>query len=343
MATNDSHIEKSLFFAYARRTDHNTFSRYMLTFADRDTAEDWWKLVQTEYPDSVRSNPQLFSFTGDGRPSQIWENKKFDHLKTKWLYTQFGDAKDTRGSAQATIPVQAGSYTGTGGSSAAAGGSLDLSELSAVLQKSNQDNSDKVQAAFKRIPEQIQELIAAQSSSAGNLDRLQKIVEQQIAQLAEAPKDQSGQKTSSSEDTQQLHTIIQEQNKQMEEARKSSSAETDRLQKIIEQQSKQNEALTSKMGDVATLLQKSSQPQPGTQSSASPDLERLSKIVGQQNKQIDALTSKLADVANILEKSGHACRCSDSVSAPAQSQSAEHDVKPPPRKLNRKVLGYTYT
>ena len=57
----------------------------MLTFADRDTAEEWWKLVSAEYPDTVRSNPQLFSFTGDGKPSQIWSNKKFEQLK-KFLY-----------------------------------------------------------------------------------------------------------------------------------------------------------------------------------------------------------------------------------------------------------------
>ncbi|KAF4556668.1 Hypothetical protein D9617_1g085470 [Elsinoe fawcettii] len=85
------------FLAYARRV--RSFSsplkinraRYLLTFVDADAAQDWWKLMQEEFPDSVRESSQLFSFKSDRVPARAWDNQRFAHLKDKWTYRQLDD------------------------------------------------------------------------------------------------------------------------------------------------------------------------------------------------------------------------------------------------------------
>jgi hypothetical protein len=54
----------------------------------------------------VRHGPQLFSFNGDDFLKKPATSKKFDHLKTQWFYSQFGDATGTGGRAQEIIPLQ---------------------------------------------------------------------------------------------------------------------------------------------------------------------------------------------------------------------------------------------
>ncbi|KAI9689656.1 MAG: hypothetical protein M1820_010126 [Bogoriella megaspora] len=99
----------NLFYAYARRTDSPTISRYILVFDNADTCDEWWKLVQREYPSLCqRSSAQFFSFNGDALPYKTSTNKKFEHLKTKWLYTQIGDASGTSGRGINVLPLQDG-------------------------------------------------------------------------------------------------------------------------------------------------------------------------------------------------------------------------------------------
>ena len=82
------------FLAYARRV--RSFAsplklnktRYLLTFVDEQVAQQWWGLMQQEYPDSVRESSQLFSFRSDRVPVKAWENPRFAHLKDKWTYRQ---------------------------------------------------------------------------------------------------------------------------------------------------------------------------------------------------------------------------------------------------------------
>ncbi|PNS14402.1 hypothetical protein CAC42_3688 [Sphaceloma murrayae] len=88
------------FLAYARRV--RTFSsplkinraRYLLTFVDAGTAQEWWKLMQEEFPDSVRESPQLFSFKSDRVPARAWDNARFAHLKDRWTYRQLDDKEN---------------------------------------------------------------------------------------------------------------------------------------------------------------------------------------------------------------------------------------------------------
>ena len=78
-----------------------------MTFASANICKQWWTLVQEEYPNKcLRHGPQLFSFSGDDFLRKPATSEKFEHLKTKWFYTQFGDACGTGGRAQEIIPLQ---------------------------------------------------------------------------------------------------------------------------------------------------------------------------------------------------------------------------------------------
>ncbi|KAG9958224.1 hypothetical protein KCU61_g8544, partial [Aureobasidium melanogenum] len=70
-------------------------ARYLLSFADAETAQEWWTLMQSEYPDTLRESPNLFSFKNDRTPIKAWENPKFAHLRDKWSYRQT-DGKDDK-------------------------------------------------------------------------------------------------------------------------------------------------------------------------------------------------------------------------------------------------------
>jgi uncharacterized protein YfcZ (UPF0381/DUF406 family) len=48
----------------------------------------------------------LFSFSGDDMPGRAWKNPRFDKLKTKWFYTQLGDAMGTGGRGIEVLPLQ---------------------------------------------------------------------------------------------------------------------------------------------------------------------------------------------------------------------------------------------
>ncbi|KAI4754002.1 hypothetical protein E4T52_13840 [Aureobasidium sp. EXF-3400] len=89
------------FLAYGRRRSSfiSPFqinkARYLLSFADAETAQEWWTLMQSEYPDTLRESPNLFSFKSDRTPIKAWGNPKFAHLSDKWSYRQT-DGKDDK-------------------------------------------------------------------------------------------------------------------------------------------------------------------------------------------------------------------------------------------------------
>ncbi|KAK0894273.1 hypothetical protein LTR02_012381 [Friedmanniomyces endolithicus] len=98
----------NLFYAYARRGDEIQ-SRYLLTFASASTANEWWSLLQSHFPETTRLGPQLFSFK-DPHDSlaKTWKHPAFAHLKSKWMYISFSDTLENGlgGAAQGIIPVQ---------------------------------------------------------------------------------------------------------------------------------------------------------------------------------------------------------------------------------------------
>jgi hypothetical protein len=96
------------FLAYGRRRSSfiSPFqinkARYLLSFADAETAHEWWTLMQSEYPDTLRESPNLFSFKSDRTPIKAWGNPKFAHLSDKWSYRQT-DGKDDKVSHQQQV------------------------------------------------------------------------------------------------------------------------------------------------------------------------------------------------------------------------------------------------
>lgn len=96
------------FLAYGRRRSSfiSPFqinkARYILSFADAETAQEWWTLMQTEYPDTLRESPNLFSFKSDRTPIKARGNPKFAHLSDKWSYRQT-DGKDDKVSHQQQV------------------------------------------------------------------------------------------------------------------------------------------------------------------------------------------------------------------------------------------------
>ncbi|TID15219.1 hypothetical protein E6O75_ATG08472 [Venturia nashicola] len=98
-----------LFYAYARRTNLPNSSRYILTFSSAKTCQEWWNMIQSEFggpPSNTRESAQLFSFNGDDMPGRAWKNARFERLKTKWFYTQLGDAVGTAGRGMEVLPLQ---------------------------------------------------------------------------------------------------------------------------------------------------------------------------------------------------------------------------------------------
>lgn len=97
------------FLAYGRRRSSfiSPFqinkARYILSFADAETAHEWWTLMQSEYPDTLRESPNLFSFKSDRTPIKAWGNPKFAHLSDKWSYRQT-DGKDDKVTSQQQVP-----------------------------------------------------------------------------------------------------------------------------------------------------------------------------------------------------------------------------------------------
>jgi hypothetical protein len=83
-------------------------SRYLLTFASASITNEWWLLLQTNFPDTSRPGPQLFNFKTDDLLSKVWRHPAFAHLKSKWMYISFSDASNEGigGAAQGIIPVQ---------------------------------------------------------------------------------------------------------------------------------------------------------------------------------------------------------------------------------------------
>ncbi|KAK3214471.1 hypothetical protein GRF29_19g262764 [Pseudopithomyces chartarum] len=98
-APQDGPWSQNLFYAYAQKSDFAQSAPYILTFASARTADEWWSLVQREYPESTRPGPQLFILKGDDMQEQIQDNPKFYDLRNSWFYTPSE-------SSTAPIPLQ---------------------------------------------------------------------------------------------------------------------------------------------------------------------------------------------------------------------------------------------
>ncbi|KAF2748266.1 hypothetical protein M011DRAFT_466679 [Sporormia fimetaria CBS 119925] len=107
----------SLFYAYAQRVralslslhhliypkqkDYAQTLPYIICFSSASVANQWWTMVEKEYPGSERPGPQLFLLKGHDMPSEIQDNIRFHSFRNKWFLMNDG----TEGSTS-VIPIQ---------------------------------------------------------------------------------------------------------------------------------------------------------------------------------------------------------------------------------------------
>ncbi|GAB7352758.1 hypothetical protein MBLNU459_g3107t1 [Dothideomycetes sp. NU459] len=204
-SSGDTTIPPRPFLAYARRVRSFSSpfqlnkSRYLLTFVDADAAQEWWRLMQVEYPDSVRESPQLFSFKGDKVPGKAWDNPKFAHLRDKWSYRlddestkatrdKVGNASNAhvkRGSIGRTpsMPTLREDVNGSGrmedpfspSSSAAAVNKSDFAQLNIT--------SDRIHKCVSQTGAQVDALLEGQQANAKGMQKLQATLERMSQEI----------------------------------------------------------------------------------------------------------------------------------------------------------------
>ncbi|KAJ8105149.1 hypothetical protein OPT61_g10352 [Boeremia exigua] len=172
--------EESLFYAYALKSDYAHSPPYLLTFATSDICQQWWSLVQREYPESTRPGAQLFVLTTDDMQA-MQDDPKFFELRGKWFFT----SQDRSNCATPVIPLQGA----TGHLVARA----PLPQSQSAVEKPTRTSVDSLAEKLERLSsvvessaEHIHALSVAQSAG---LQRMQEINESnstQIKALAES-------------------------------------------------------------------------------------------------------------------------------------------------------------
>ena len=175
----------NLFYAYARKSDEQK-SRYLLTFASAATANEWWLLLQTNFPDVSRPGAQLFSFKTDDLLSIAWRHPAFAHLKSKWMYISFSDARSDElgGAAGGIIPVQDAHGNMLGGSAPASPNRF----------------AREVQAEARSVKTEVQKLEE-------HFERMMKAVERNTEKVADLANEKRKQRTSHDETLDALSTM----------------------------------------------------------------------------------------------------------------------------------------
>ena len=281
------------------QTDKYSESRYLLTFSSAEICKEWWTLIQSEYPDQgTRNGPQLFSFKEDNFPSKPSTNKKFEHLNTKWFYTQFGDATGTGGRHQDVIPLQDwNGQINSGAGSVGSGSKRDLGEKKEGETDQTQGGKESInvsvlaeslqntQSILEKNNEQIAQLAKNQARSQERMERMEKLFEKSRQTLTE----------SHLKSQQQRREYEEENAKQLEALAKSNL----KVQQQNQALSKENAKLLRELQNQRTQQQQPAQT-PGN---------------SKTNGQVDQ--------------------------APSPTQ-CSHDVHPPPRKIDKQLVGYAY-
>ncbi len=134
----------------------------MLTFASAYVANEWWLLVEKNFPDSSRPGPQLFQFKTDDLLAKAWRHPSFAHLKSKWMYISFSDAGDGfGGAAQGIIPVQDADGNMLGGSAPASPLAKEMKRETREVKNEVvklEEHFEKMMAAVERNTEKVAEL-----------------------------------------------------------------------------------------------------------------------------------------------------------------------------------------
>lgn len=279
------------------QTDNYSQSRYLLTFASAEVCKEWWTLIQSEYPNQgTRNGPQLFAFSGDDFPSKPSTNKNFEQLKTKWFYTQFGDATGTGGRHQDIIPLQGwnGQSTGGGGGGSkegeGEGKDTETGELAGGKGGFNMDalaeSLQNVQAIIEKNNEQIAQLSQNQAQSQKRMERMERLFEKNAQTMLDSHLQSQQQSRELGEKNAKQFQALSESNLKIQQHNRELSRENAELLRELQNQRTQQQQRPAQ----------------------TPTKSNTDGEVGQTLSSI---------------------QCS-------------HDVHPPPRKIDKQLVGYAY-
>ncbi|KAF2737397.1 hypothetical protein EJ04DRAFT_510291 [Polyplosphaeria fusca] len=180
----EGELSENLFYAYAQKvygpSDYAQAPPYVLTFANASVANQWWNLVQSEYPSSTREGPQLFILKGEDMQEQIQDNPRFYALQNKWFYSPASETtpviplQDWKGNPVDASPAPARRKTDSGipESKEEDAPSFDMATLNDTLSRMN--------AMISENAAQIKALSVAQGEG---LQRMQEINESTTTQI----------------------------------------------------------------------------------------------------------------------------------------------------------------
>lgn len=275
-----------------------------MTFASAAIANEWWSLVQSEYPDAgVRTSPQLFSFNGDKFPYKTANDKKFDHLKTKWFYSQIGDSDGTGGRPQDVIPVQngKGELLGIEGAAADAAGGPAPSGA-------GNEQLERIRELVEANASQIKSLTETQSNDRGRMERMEKMIEENAIQVKALSESQAASQ-------EQMKEIVEQNAAQIKALSEGQSANHEQTKNFIKQNIDQLASLAK--GQATTT-------------------EHLKQALEQSAKASSDMVKELKK-----QRQHHQSQTANGTVAESRVDCA-HNVHPPPRKIEKTVIGYDY-
>ena len=262
--------------------------------------------MQSEYPDQgTRHGPQFFSFVGDDFLKKPATSEKFEHLRTKWFYSQFGDASGTGGRTQDVIPLQDWDGRIIRGSEDA-GKKLDKGKGKATQS----DDSDEFNNTTSR-----------QGGGNGQHIDLTTLAEslQSATSIAELNNAQVSQLTESHlHDHDTLH-------RQQEQ----SDRDAERLQRV--------EALMEENAQQLQSLSKSHIKAQQQNRELAEQNARILREMKRQRAQAQTLLEKVATAAAAVGPAG-----GERDKEAGEIEALHVVVHPPPRKIDRPLVGYAY-
>ncbi|KAM3424868.1 hypothetical protein BST61_g6845 [Cercospora zeina] len=165
-----SSADGGLFYAYARK-DSDSDSCYLLTFASTPTANEWWLLVQANFPGVSRPSPQLFTLNDPDMLSRTWKHPAFEHLRSRWMHIALSDrvSNGLGGAAQGITPLQDAQGNMLGGSAP----SSPPPRQQSIRHRQEQDSQpgdidsrlERVTHMMERSTESIDKLVQSQADS----------------------------------------------------------------------------------------------------------------------------------------------------------------------------------
>ncbi|CAI6342484.1 unnamed protein product [Periconia digitata] len=258
----------NLFYAYAQKvygpSDYAQSPPYILTFANASVCDQWWSLVQTEYPESTRMGPQLFVLKGDDMQEQIQDNPRFYDLRNKWFYTP---ADGTAG----VIPLQ--DYKGNPVTAPASAPKEEEKKADGLDMASLRASLDQMSSMISENGAQIRALSVAQSEG---LQHMQEINESNMTQIKALAEGQA-----------KLQTVVSENASHYIALSNSSFTNQEQVKSVLQASTSQIKAL----GDGQMKLAKTCEGMMRT-------IENLGHTVGRVSDNVGAMNGGMSDTAS---------------------------------------------